>query len=222
MRAYGRRHRRWSRRNPQPLLLVPDEPLVLVGLAAIGLALFRYRSELAPVTAACSLAVAGLLLHLSHPDTWPWIAAVTACAAFSAARWGMPWRLDRPEERIYASAVTTVAGAWLAAATAHGPGRSPLPAVLVVTTLALAVPWWTHRRRRARVRVDRIVHSWPDIAEAVGLAGSRVMSAVVDTWGWRARMALRHGQSITDVVAHGSHLPGVEHEVGPAAAGPRC
>jgi S-DNA-T family DNA segregation ATPase FtsK/SpoIIIE len=211
MRAHGRRHRRWSRRNPQPLLFVPDEPLVLVGLAAIGRALFRYRSELAPLTAACSLAVAGLLLHHSHPGAWPRIAVVTACAAFSAARWGVPWRLDRREERVYASAGTTAAGAWLAAATAYGPGRSSLPTILVVTTLALAVPWWTHRRRRARVKVDRIVHAWPDLAEAVGLAGSRVMSAVVDTWGWRARMALRHGQSITDVVAH---VPAIESALG--------
>ena len=31
--------------------------------------------------------------------------------------------------------------------------------------------------------------AWPEIAQAVGLAGSRVMSAVVDVWGWRARFA---------------------------------
>lgn len=71
MRAYGRRHRRWNRRNPQPLLLVPDEPLLIVGLAAIGRALFRYRSGLAPFTLGVALYVAGLLLHHTQPGAWP-------------------------------------------------------------------------------------------------------------------------------------------------------
>jgi len=124
---------------------------------------------------------------------------------------GLPWDITRTEERAYAGTVTAAAGAWLAAATAYGPGRAPLPAILVVTTLALAFPWWTHRRRRARVKVDRAIHAWPDIAEAIGLAGSRIMSAVVDTWGWRARMALRPGQTLSDVVAH---VPAIESALG--------
>jgi len=37
------------------------------------------------------------------------------------------------------------------------------------------------------------------------------MSAVVDTWGWRARMKLRPGQSVTDVVAH---VPAIESALG--------
>ncbi|WP_245908174.1 FtsK/SpoIIIE domain-containing protein [Pseudosporangium ferrugineum] len=73
------------------------------------------------------------------------------------------------------------------------------------------VPWWAHRRRRARVRVDRVIHAWPDLAEAVGLNGSRLMSAVVDTWGWRALMKLRPGQSISDVVAR---VPAIESALG--------
>lgn len=39
------------------------------------------------------------------------------------------------------------------------------------------------------------------IARAVGLAGSEVMSATVDLWGWRARLRLARGQTITDVMA---------------------
>jgi S-DNA-T family DNA segregation ATPase FtsK/SpoIIIE len=43
--------------------------------------------------------------------------------------------------------------------------------------------------------VNRLIHAWPDLATAtataIGLDGSRVMSAVIDTWGWRARMKLR-------------------------------
>jgi DNA segregation ATPase FtsK/SpoIIIE, S-DNA-T family len=52
-----------------------------------------------------------------------------------------------------------------------------------------------------RVRVERTLQAWPDIAEAVGLHGSRVMSAVVDLWGWRARIGLRRGQTAANVIA---------------------
>ncbi|MFG1610749.1 FtsK/SpoIIIE domain-containing protein [Actinoplanes sp. NPDC049265] len=192
-------------------MLVPEEPLLLVLAAAIGRALFRYRSELAPLTSACVLFVAALLLHRNHPGGWPWIAGVAAAAALGAALWGLPWRLGRRSERTYASTVIAAAGAWLAFATAFGPARSPLPTVLVVSTLLLAVPWWAHRRRRARVKVDRVISAWPDVAEATGLAGSRIMSASVDTWGWRARMALRPGQSVPDAI---SHVPAIESALG--------
>ncbi|SNY25834.1 FtsK/SpoIIIE domain-containing protein [Paractinoplanes atraurantiacus] len=211
MRAYGRRHRRWSRRNPQPLLFVPEEPLLIVGLAALGRVLFRYRSELAPITAGVVLAVAGFALHHSHPGAWPAVAILAVAAALVAGLRGFPWGIARAEERVFAAMTTAVAGGWLTAATALGPGQTPLPTILVVSVVALGVPWWAHRRRRARVRVDRVIHAWPDLAEAVGLDGSRVMSAVVNTWGWRARMKLRPGQSVTDVVAR---VPDIESALG--------
>jgi hypothetical protein len=53
--------------------------------------------------------------------------------------------------------------------------------------------------------------AWPDIAKAVGLAGSAVMSATVDVWGWRARFKLARGQTITDVIAR---IPAIESGIG--------
>ncbi|GAA4953337.1 FtsK/SpoIIIE domain-containing protein [Actinoplanes utahensis] len=211
MRSYGRRHRRWNRRNPQPLLFVPDEPLTLAALAAIGRALYRYRSELAPITTAVILAVAGLILHHTHPGAWPLIAALTVAAALAAALRGVPWGLTRTAERAYAATTTAVAGTWLAVAAALGPVRSPLLTVLVVAVVPFGIPWWGHRRRRARVRVDRVINAWPNLAEVIGLTGSRIMSAVVDTWGWRARLKLRPGQSVTDVV---TRVPAIESALG--------
>ena len=55
------------------------------------------------------------------------------------------------------------------------------------------------RRRRAKVRVERTIAVWPDIARHVGLAGSEIMSATVDLWGWRALLRLARGQTIADV-----------------------
>ncbi|MEV6306955.1 cell division protein FtsK, partial [Actinoplanes sp. NPDC051861] len=211
MRAYGRRHRRWLRRNPQPLLFVPDEPLLIAGLAAIAHALFRYRSELAPITTGIVLAVAGSVLHATHPDAWPMIAILTIAASLGAALRGIPWGITRTAERIYAAMTTAIAGGWLTVATAAGVGRTPLPTILIVAVFLLGVPWWAHRRRRARVRVDRVINAWPNLAETIGLAGSRVMSAVVDTWGWRALMKLRPGQSVADVIAK---VPAIESALG--------
>ena len=78
--------------------------------------------------------------------------------------------------------MTLAAGGRLAVATAAGPVTSPLPQALVIGGTVLAVPWWAHRRQRARVRIERKLQAWPEIAKAVGLPGSQVMSALVDVW----------------------------------------
>ena len=73
------------------------------------------------------------------------------------------------------------------------------------------MPWWAHRRRRAKVRLERKLAAWPDIAKAIGLAGTEVMSATVDVWGWRARFRLARGQTIRDVTAK---IPAIESGLG--------
>ncbi len=125
-------------------------------------------------------------------------------------RFSSRW-LDRPAERSYAGSAAALAGAWLTVATATGPGSPPLPTVWLLGTLAAGLPWWTHRRRRARVRVERTLESWPRVAEETGLAGSRVVSAVVDRWGWRALIHLRGGQTATDAL---NRLPAIESALG--------
>jgi S-DNA-T family DNA segregation ATPase FtsK/SpoIIIE len=203
-RRHARRlHRRDQR--PTPLMLVTDDRYAGQTLEALARALYRYRSELAPVGAALGLAVAGLYLHARQPHAWPYVAAVavvTAVLLHRARRW-----LDRPAERAYAAAVTALAGAWLTVATAAGPGTAPLPGGLLLGTVAAGLPWWRHRRRRARVRVERTLDAWPDTAEAIGLPGSRVVSALVDRWGWRASIGLRRGQTPADAL---TRLPAIE------------
>ena len=132
-------------------------------------------------------------------------------AAFALVLLGARLGLPTLAERVYAATAALAAGGWLAIAGLLAPFTSPLPQVLSLGTLTLALPWWAHRRRRARVRVQRALAAWPDISKAIGLPGSRVQSASVDMWGWRARMRLARGQTIADVIAR---IPAIESALG--------
>ncbi|WP_343948210.1 cell division protein FtsK [Nonomuraea longicatena] len=191
----------------QPIASATDDldlaPLVVVSLAR---GIWRYRSELAPLTLTVLCLLAGTVLHRFAVTWWPTVAVLAGGTATALALWGRWINLTRPIERGYAAAVSAFAGTWLALATAAGPFTTPLPATLGIGAVALAVPWWAHRRRRARVRVERTLAAWPEIAEAVGLAGSRVQSAVVDLWGYRFRLALSRGQTVEDAVGRTSAL----------------
>jgi S-DNA-T family DNA segregation ATPase FtsK/SpoIIIE len=146
-------------------------------IAAVVLArwAWRYRSELAPLTTAAGMWLAAWVLHVMRPGWWLPIAATSAVLAAGVGSLGRFTGLATRAERWYAAITTAVTGGWLAAGVVLGPWRSPLPLVLLIALVVLGVPWWAHRRRRARVRVERTLAVWPDIAQAVGLAGSRVM-----------------------------------------------
>lgn len=214
-----RRHARQIHRDGyQPMRFVnPGDRLPKTATTAIGRAVWRYRSELAPIVVAALTATTAALLHRSHPSAWPWLAVATvggiALLAAPQPEWARKsWAvLDRPAERAYAALVFAAVGGWLTAATIIGPGLAPMPAIAIALTAVCGIPWWTSRRRRAKVRVDRLLESWPVIATAVGLSGSQVISAVVDVWGWRARLRLARGQTISDVIAK---VPGLESGLG--------
>jgi len=209
MRRTARRVRRYGF---QPMLFMNTGGR-LPETAAIVLArwAWRYRSELAPLTTAVLMWLAAWLLHVFRPHWWLYLAALAAAAGACLITAGRHLGLATRAERLYAAITTAATGEWLAAGTAAGPSRSPLPLALLTAGVVLSVPWWAHRRRRAKVRVERTLAVWPEIAEAVGLAGSRVLSAVVDVWGWRARFALARGQTIQDVIAK---LPAIESGLG--------
>jgi S-DNA-T family DNA segregation ATPase FtsK/SpoIIIE len=172
---------------------------------------WRYRSELAPLGVTLFIVGAAWWLHTARPHWWIFAAVLAGVAAWAAALFGARFGLAARIERVYAAVTIYAAGVWFSAATALGPFVSPLPQALAIAALILSVPWWAHRRRRARVRVERKLQAWPDIAKAIGLAGSQVMSATVDVWGWRARFRLARGQTITDVVAR---IPAIESGLG--------
>lgn len=209
-RSRARRFTRRRQRDAVPLLYVPDDRYPGQTLEALARWTYRYRSELAPLAIAAVLGLAALYLHARRPEAWPLLAVITAVAGVFLWRFSGRW-IDRAAERSYAGSVAGLAGAWLTVATATGPSTPPLPTVWFLGTLAAGLPWWTHRRRRARVRVERTLESWPRVADQTGLTGSRVISAVVDRWGWRALIHLRGGQTATDAL---TRLPAIESALG--------
>ena len=149
--------------------------------------------------------------HANWPKWWELILLGSSVSAWLIATFGARFGLASIAERAYAATVTFSVGGWLTLATVLGPFTPPLPQILGIGTLILAVPWWAHRRRRAKVRVERKLAAWPDIARTIGLIGSEVMSATVDVWGWRARFRLARGQTITDVT---NRIPAIESSLG--------
>jgi hypothetical protein len=203
---------RMRRYGLQPMIVMsPGDRLPELAVVVITRWMWRYRSELAPLAATIATSLTAWALHATRPHTWPILACATAMALGLVAAIGRRTGLKTRGERGYAGMVVAAGGPWLAVATALGPWRSPLVQILGIAGLVLAVPWWAQRRRRAKVRVERTLAAWPEIAEATGLAGSRVMSAVVDVWGWRARFALARGQTIADVIGK---IPAIESGLG--------
>ena len=189
----------------------PADALADAVILVLARLIWRYRSELAPCAVAASAELVAWLLHARSPHSWPIVAAMAGIAAVGVALGGARIGLANRAERAYAAVVVTAVGVWIVSATVAGPQHRAIQLVLACGGLVLAIPWWAHRRRRARVRVERKLAAWPEISLAVGLAGSRVMSAVVDVWGWKARFALARGQTIGDVI---TRLPAIESALG--------
>jgi hypothetical protein len=209
-RQIRRQTRRARRAGLQPIVVIDSPFPVPIGVLLARLA-WRYRSEIAPVTTAAATFGAGWWLHATHPHWWALLLAVSSLIASALGVFGERIGLNRLAERIYAATAVLAAGGWLAVAAPLGPFSSRMPQVLGLATLVLAVPWWAHRRRRAKARVQRALAAWPDIAKAISLPGSKIQSAGVDLWGWRARVRLARGQTIADVTAR---IPAIESALG--------
>jgi S-DNA-T family DNA segregation ATPase FtsK/SpoIIIE len=199
---------------------IPYEPAGLVIFTAVCTWIYRYRSELAPFTIALSAFIVAAILHGQHARWWTPITVITA---ITVVLLGFPhpvlrrhpageriarglhrlWAacgIDRAIERAYAAVVIAALGGWLAAAVAISPAAKPLPQIGSIGSIALGIPWWFHRRRRAKVRVERLIARWPQVAEHIGMPGAQIASVVVDAWGWTARVLLKRGMTATQAI----------------------
>jgi FtsK/SpoIIIE family len=209
-RQIRRQTRRARRAGLQPIVVIESPFPVPIALLLARLA-WRYRSEIAPAATAGAALGAGWWLHATYPGWWALLLASSDLAAAGLFLFGGRVGLGRLSERVYAASAALVGGGWLAVAALLGPSTSPMPQLLILGALAFAVPWWAHRRRRAKARMQRTIAAWPDIAKSVSLPGSKIQSASADLWGWRARVRLARGQTIADVTAR---LPAIESALG--------
>jgi S-DNA-T family DNA segregation ATPase FtsK/SpoIIIE len=231
-RQYRRHARRAWRHGNAPVLLVgTGEPAGLIVVAAIGRWAYRHRSAFAPFLITAADYALAAYTHRHHPHYWIPVLVLTLITAIVA---GMPHRImwahpsmkftaglisrawqacgiDRTPERIYATIVIAAGGGWLTAAIASGPAVKPLPAIAAIGTVVLGIPWWAHRRRRARVRAIRTMQAWPQLADNMGLPGSRISSVAADTWGWTGRVILRKGTTAAHAI---NQLPAIESGLG--------
>ena len=212
-RRMRRQARQIRRSGMQPMMFVNADSSQFPTPVGVILARFawRYRSELAPFGVAAMTVSAACWTHAALAKWWVLILIASTVGAWLIAVFGARFGLAPIAERAYAASVAFTVGGWLAMSSLLGPFTPPLPQVLGIGTMVLAVPWWAHRRRRAKVRVERKLAAWPDIARAIGLIGSEVMSATIDVWGWRARFRLARGQTIADVTAR---IPAIESGLG--------
>ncbi|WP_261574720.1 FtsK/SpoIIIE domain-containing protein [Frankia gtarii] len=163
---------------------------------------WRYRSELLPLYIGLFLTVSAAVAHRA----WGTGGVVLLTLFFLVTACLFARRLTRRVERAYAVTAAFLGSGWWSTAAIFGPGHGPFPALLITVGSATAIPWWAHRRRRERVRVERTIRAWPVLAEDAGLSGSRVMSAVVDAWGYTARVALRRGMSARSAIARADEI----------------
>lgn len=193
-----RRHARQARRaGMQPMMILnPGDPLPELAIAVIARWAWRHRTTFAPFAITGAVFAVAAFAHPHHARYWLPVAAVTLLAAILL---GIPHRvlrtrpagtimagalarlwekcgIDRGIERAYAAAVIALTGGWLSAAIGAGPAVKPLPLVAATATVVLGIPWWFHRRRRAKARAERTIAAWPDVAENAGLAGSEILS----------------------------------------------
>ena len=78
-RSQLRRHaRRFARDGYQPMMLINSgSDLPQTATTAMARALWRYRSELAPIAIAAATYAAANALHRAHDAAWPWLALTT-------------------------------------------------------------------------------------------------------------------------------------------------
>ena len=211
-RRMRRQARRIRRGGMQPMMIITGNDQLPETIVVLAIrAAWRYRSELAPLSTAVAVLTAAWWLH-------SFSRAVVAAARRHGGRGRLDGRrLRQPDgpahpQRAVVCRVRRAGGRRMAGRRDGGRAVHPAPAagphprgpgavgpVVGASSPAREGPGGTQAQ------------AWPEIAQSVGLPGSQVMSAVVDLWGWRCRIRLARGQTITDVIAK---IPGLESALG--------
>lgn len=173
--------------------------------------IMRHRRPLAPVYLAVLVWLTGVVVHRRFGDVdtdaivgWLLIPALVlflAGRAFIAAG----------TTRVVVNLVGLTELAWVAYAHALGPGDAGVLYSWLVISAVIAGLWWSNRVVEDRIKMERVVDSWPAIADAVGIARSampRAMFKATVNGGWEARVI---GPASDRII---SHVGDIEAEMG--------
>src|SRR3984957_12500003 len=84
--------RRLARDGYQPMILITSgSDLPEMATTAIARAIWRYRSELAPIAVSVASLIAANTLHRAHHATWPWLALTTLAPITALTIPPPPW-----------------------------------------------------------------------------------------------------------------------------------
>ena len=216
-RRARRRLRRGDARREPLLLIADDRPDLIEWIELAARVGYRYRSELAPFALAGALLLAARdPARTTSVAPW-WVAAGRACRSRAGCA-------GRGSRRCCArSNAATPSPSCCSGGVAHRRRRTTAR-----TRRRCRCCCWSARSSAgsrggptdaAAPRSASNAPSTPgrDITAAVGMPGSRVMSAVVDRWGWRARIGLPPGTTATDLI---NSTPALESGLAPDPA--RC
>lgn len=178
----------------RPDQMDPDQPgeYTVRTIPRLDRVVWRYRWQLAPIGAG--LLAWCVVAGLDRGEFWTMLALVLgAGVVHHHAR-----RLHR-DEQAYAAAAYSAGVGWALVMHLAGVHRW---GVLVWAALVVAggVPWWRHRRVRARIHLDRTMRAWPATANRAGLDGVRAVSARMDGIAEVIRLETQRGrQRVADV-----------------------
>jgi DNA segregation ATPase FtsK/SpoIIIE, S-DNA-T family len=227
--------RAWRKGEYAPPIMVlgTGQPWISWALAVAMRWCYRHRSVFYPFEIALATFIAAANMHTHQAQSWAVTVLCLAIPATAIVWFPLPVLRRHPAghpiarllsrawnecgigtgtERAYAGICLCMGGGWLTAAIAWGPLAGPLPVIAGIATVLLAIPWWFHRRRREKVRVEKLIEDdWPRVAEHIGLTGAEIVSAVVGLYGWTARVHLKKGMTPDQAIAK---IPAIESGMG--------
>jgi S-DNA-T family DNA segregation ATPase FtsK/SpoIIIE len=153
--------------------------------------LMRHRRPLAPVYLALVVWLIGVVVHRRAAEVGTdvvvgWL-LIPALVLFLACR-GF---LDSGMTRVVVNLVGLTEMGWIAYAHAVGPTEVGALYSWLIISVVIAGFWWSNRVVEDRIKMERVVDSWPEIARAVNITRSampRALFRATVNGGWTARV----------------------------------
>lgn len=180
-----------SRRH-DPFHQAPPES----GVVSVLRWMYRTRRPMAPVYAGGAVWLLGVLSwHYRDPY---WTGGVAGMVVLAGGATVLGLRSLGAADRAFYGSLLLCSATWTVVAAIVEPWHRWMVYVLGALTLVHAVAWWTNQRLDRRIRVERMIESWPDVADAVGLRGARMARGgfVATRTGWEATVTGVEGREV--------------------------